>query len=508
MKQSPTPRRRTLQPRLAHLSLALLVLGVLGACNDSSPTGARTRLGSRSLSHDDSVRATFFSRRPAGRSHAATFDAVNDGSISVVSVTPSTFQGFAQPLTIVITLSGPVGSVTVVGNGAIECAGDYGTLVGFDADGTQLGQMSLELIDPTDCSPTDNPDGVTFGAQGTLTVTNGILARVEIRPMSPLEFPVFDLTGHASATYSISIGTAATLQVTCDPASPVRGTAVLCSAKMSDGSTFTITHLKSSSSGSTIIDGDVSSPAPAVTFEWRGRAAVATDVEMSGTSAGKDIRGTSSFVITSRIGVDPQWIEPEFPNFPETPPATSFVTGRPLTAPYPGIRVIPDGYAADQGALGFTFFEYPTKAKAALIGSGPNQGVRYISTSPWEVDPRSGAPAAGVYVEQSLLASDPFYQRQVGPSPFCTQADMGQLSSLILRHENLHWTTARVGAKPLKTQTTIEAITELPGTTVLGAAYQSAQLAFAGAVSAANDLVEGTLLPVKPPNIPVCAMRP
>lgn len=186
-------------------------------------------------------------------------DAVSDGTAAIVSVTPSLSQGFAQPLTISVVVSGLVDTVTVRGSGAIQCSGHCGTLVGYDSAGAILGQTPLQLIDPADCSPPESPDNVTFGATATLAVTNGIIAHFDITPMSPLEFPVFDLTGHASATYAITLGvrTGPTLVVTCTPTSPLRGKPVTCTAMMSDSSAFVPTHFEASSDGKRIVGIDV-----------------------------------------------------------------------------------------------------------------------------------------------------------------------------------------------------------------------------------------------------------
>ena len=167
----------------------------------------------------------------------AASDATSDAGTSLVSLTPGDFQGYSQPETIVGVVSGPVRSVSVTGNGAIKCTGTYGTIIGYDALGVELGRQPLALIDPIDCSTPDNPDDVTYGAAGTLTVTNATIARFDITPMSPLEFPVFDLTGHASATYTITLGSAPSISVACTPGSVVRAssTPVACTASASGG---------------------------------------------------------------------------------------------------------------------------------------------------------------------------------------------------------------------------------------------------------------------------------
>lgn len=121
---------------------AIALAGVGTACGDAPPvpTAHRaTMTRSLGLSPQDSVTAGYFARRSAGN-RTPSRDAVSDGTASIVSVTPSFFQGFAQPAAIQISPSGPVNLVTVIGHGAIECSGDYGTLIAFDATGTELGE--------------------------------------------------------------------------------------------------------------------------------------------------------------------------------------------------------------------------------------------------------------------------------------------------------------------------------------------------------------------------------
>lgn len=511
--RSPSIRHRARWLRAAWQFRAVLVLiaGWVVACTDANPVhprGLMPRVTRQGLSHDDSVARGYFNQpSPVRRPASPSFDAISDGTASIVSVSPSLFQGFAQPSTISVTVAGRVNSVSVVGSGAIECSGSYGTLIGYDATGAELGEAPLQLIDPADCSPDDNPDNVTFGAQATLTVASGIIARFEITPMSPLEFPVFNLVGHASATYAISLGVAPppTLQVKCDPAAPIRGTRVTCTATLSDGSAFTPTHQKSVSGGITIVDADV----PTTTgpsYAWTGIAVVPTDVTIQATMGGTATSASSSFGVTSRIGNSPDWLDPEFKDFPENPPAPTFVGGPPLTAPYPGITVTQSGYNVDEGALGFTFFNYPTTAQTGSPRTGPDAGIRFVLNVTWKPVNAQGA-AAGIYVEQSLQASDPFYQRQTGPSPKCTQSDMAALSSLIQRHESAHWTEARTRAKPLKTQTVIEGLTQLPGDPPIVSAFTNASNAYVKAIADANNAVETSILPVQP-NAPVCEMRP
>jgi hypothetical protein len=195
----------------ARVAAFIVAAWMATACSESPthPVQLSPARSSRGLTHDDSVARGVFapSMNRLSASPAPLLDAISDGSAAIASVTPGWFQGASQPGTISATVTGNVNSVTVVGRGAILCSGNYGDLIGYDADGLELGRTSLQLIDASDCSPPDNPDDVTFGAQATLTVTSGLIARFEITPMSPLNFPVLgNPGGRASQTYTATLG--------------------------------------------------------------------------------------------------------------------------------------------------------------------------------------------------------------------------------------------------------------------------------------------------------------
>lgn len=99
---------------------------------------------------------------------------------------------------ITITFSQPVTHLRISGSGAISCNNFVGALVAYDAQGNQVERQDLTLIDPSDCGD----DGVTFGAQASLSSTAPV-AKVVIVPPSPFQFPVFDLTGNTTANYSL-----------------------------------------------------------------------------------------------------------------------------------------------------------------------------------------------------------------------------------------------------------------------------------------------------------------
>ena len=260
--------------------VALVLAGAAACTGTHDATNLTTRPAEqRGYSRNDSAALSVIRRDVVG----AASNATSDAGTSLVSLTPGDFQGYTQPETIVGVVSGPVRSVSVTGNGAIKCTGTYGTIIGYDALGVELGRQPLALIDPNDCSTPANPDDVTYGASGTLTVTNATIARFDITPMSPLEFPVFDLIGHASATYTIALGSAPSISVVCTPSSVVRAssTPVACSASASGGAlvvtgwTFTPDDAQAG----------VVSSAQTSTF-WTGMAVASGGVTVQGTVGG------------------------------------------------------------------------------------------------------------------------------------------------------------------------------------------------------------------------------
>jgi PKD repeat protein len=209
MSTRPTPRRMPAGQARAWLCATLIAASAGVACTDAGRVAilpapvtisdARSRI--------DSVAAGFFE---AHESHAGLVPraaSMSSGpsatTSSVVSVTPSWFQGPGQHQPITAVLTGPVNSVTVSGMGAILCSGTFGTLIAYDANGAVLASAPLTLIYQPDCGY----DDVTFGATATVTVTQGVIASFKILPMSPFEFPVNGVPGgHGSATYSVSLG--------------------------------------------------------------------------------------------------------------------------------------------------------------------------------------------------------------------------------------------------------------------------------------------------------------
>jgi hypothetical protein len=463
--------RVPVRPRAAFGQL-LVAAAFLSGCNDSPgrldnplrPSSAR-----RGFTHEDSVaRGIIRSQDKTKSAGIASASMTSDNTVSVVSLTPGNFQGFNQPETIVGIVSGPVGSISVSGQGAIKCTGTYGTIIGYDANGVELGRQDLSLIDPSDCSPPDNPDDVTFGAQGTLTVTTGIIAKFEITPMSPLEFPVFDQTGHASATYTITLapGSAPVLSFTCSPTSVIRTRTVTCTAVTGDGSAFTPKRLRSTAADGTVIVDSTLASSSTTQLTWPGVAIVSTNVELTATVGTKDTVVTSSFSVIPRIGQLAGWMDEDFPDtgFPATPPATTWSKATPpFTTKYPGFDFSADRVIAPEGALGQTVFMYPATPGYGKPKTGPNTGVIFFLSVPWQADTRYSGIPVGIYLEQSVNSADPFYQKQKGPPPKCTQTDMASIATVLRGHEVRHWTTARTTIAGVDLVKTLDSATVLPG---------------------------------------------
>lgn len=135
--------------------------------------------------------------------------------------------------------------------------------------------------------------------------------------------------------------------------------------------------------------------------------------------------------------------------------------------------------------------------------------MQYVAELVWVVDSASHGHPQGIYVERSLRENDPFYKRQIGPEPFCTQKDMAKLDSLVEKHEIDHWIQAYTMTTPLQTETKAEKVVQFPGTQDPTLVRQVFLLdsTFRAAVSIANDFVEDVLDPLQQ-NAPVCNMRP
>jgi hypothetical protein len=87
------------------------------------------------------------------------------------------------------------------------------------------------------------------------------------------------------------------LMVSCSPIAPIRRTMVHCSAMMSDSSEFTVTRLRSSVGGTTIVDSTLESATTQTRFTWSGLAIAATRVEIQGIAGAVNTRGEADFIV-------------------------------------------------------------------------------------------------------------------------------------------------------------------------------------------------------------------
>jgi hypothetical protein len=325
------------------------------------------------------------------------------------------------------------------------------------------------------------------------------------------------MTGAGNWTIAFAVigaGTgASSFTVTCNPSSPIRGATVTCTAAANDGSEFTVTRLQSSVGGRKLID---IAPVPASVkhYDWSGEAIAPTQVTVSAILNGSSIEASGTFDVSSRVDAsDTAW---NTPTFPAAAPSTIRVSGAPLTSAYPGIEVTPTGYAADEGSLGVTIFDYPDPRLARAKG-GPNLGLAYIGSPRWNPDPRyNGATQKGIYIETSLSSDDPFYLRQTGRDPkdpstsYCGATEMASLSSLLTRHERLHWTTAQPRARPIQVtwHADLERFYWFPDVPpdAIAKAIVATYGPYANAITAANASVEAALNVES--NAPICVMRP
>lgn len=389
-------------------------------------------------------------------------------------------EGHGQSHPITITFTEPIASITIT----IEdptWAGNF--MTAYAPDGQVVGTVDFAY---NSTPGTNAPDTKTI---------SGAISRVVLTP------PIGDYVA-----YDGTITVRSQLTVTCVPASLVRGETVTCTTTATDGSEFAPTHLTSTTTdGRPIFDADVDSK-PLPQFAWRGPAIMSTSIMVTGTADGKQVTGTGSFSVAPRIGRVPGWMDESFSDdgFPVTPPDPTYVKAKPLSGDYPGFTITGNGYGAPEAGLGLTVYLYPFSPKYAQVKAGPNAGLVFVTNVPWRADERANAPV-GIYLRTSVQSSDPFYKRQIGPSPWCTLSDMAAIHSVLLTHEDRHWTTARDYLSPLDTQRKLEEITLLPGESLdqADATFVQVRTAYANTVTASNNATHAV-----PDNYPACDMRP
>lgn len=183
--------------RLAVLALASMAAACTDSVHQGSPLAANTPAPARREAGTTGCLLSYYTGPGTGCGVTAT----------VSPSSPFMRQSSLPPVQtgpITIVFSGPVTNVRVSGSGAISCNHFVGALVGYDSAGTEIARQNLTLIDPSDCGE----DGVTFGAAAILPAGK-TFRKVVIEPMSPFQFPVYDLTGNSTANYSLFFDQAA-----------------------------------------------------------------------------------------------------------------------------------------------------------------------------------------------------------------------------------------------------------------------------------------------------------
>jgi hypothetical protein len=304
----------------------------------------------------------------------------------------------------------------------------------------------------------------------------------------------------------VTVKPASPLVVTCSPSTAVRVSSVTCTASRADGSQFTPKHLRSTTMDArVIVDGDVANQAT-TRLDWRGPAIVSTQVAVTATVGTKDTTAIGSFSVNPRIGQIAGWMDEDFPDngFSATPPMpTLSKTAPPFSVKYPGFTFSPDTLAGE-GALGVTIYDYPNLPLFATPNAGPNAGISFANSVPWSADSRYAGFGVGIYLEQSTDSADPFYKKQKGPAPYCTQSNMAQIASVLLAHEQRHWNTAHTAVSGVNLMRTLDSAKVIPGesTDGLSTTWTRVSQAYADSITASNTETHSV-----PDNYPSCQVR-
>lgn len=401
----------------------LFVVVALAACRDGGApvtTPLSTTVG-RALSHSDSIEAGYFQPRS---STTATADetCTSDCPVLIGADPPSMFQGYTQPNPVRLYFSGPAGRVTVVGSGAIQCSsGQYGTLVGYDASGVEIGRTDLQLTNPADCSPPENPDDVTFGAQATLE-TSVPMATAEILPMSPLEFLVLgNCCGHASATYTVTVekGHLGDINLVCS-GRELRGEVVICTATPKDPSqTLVVTGWIFESTDGVVVDRD---PSTASNPTWQGQLVKNGQVTVMGTLDGNPAQSAPvSVSVTQRNWLGISIVEKDHMILnPDS---------------------LPDRPTAFYGQLGLTTLALPynpqkvTEFSVLVSDGGPNDGLQYLTGIPVKTETRPMINNTALAVNSDFWLIQEKIQKTKGGHTYCGRDFVTGIIPLVEAHE-------------------------------------------------------------------------
>lgn len=383
------------------------------------------------VSPGDSSRATIQITRDAPRPNL-------DVSASAVSYTASpslhqsAFPGRVQTEPVTITFTSPVGSVAISGSGAISCSGDYGILEAYGAEGQLVDRKLMTLIDQSDCGA----DNVTHGAHGTVSSAEGII-RIVIAPMSPMSFPVFNLTGYATAYYSVRIlAQHVGAQASCSSPTPVRGTPTSCSVAVTGGVEFTVLERRAKGKAFEIVEYPNVTVSANQRHEWGGGEAVAkTEVrfKVRYIASGKSQERT----VSAKYDVQQRSWNPF--TLVNAPDHVRGLAGRMQEYPENGVL----------GVFGFDGPALNNTGKISTVQSGPNRGLSYYNA------PITLGGDSYAYTHPGMYANEAggrqWYDDQNGRgSGTCLQNALPDLASMIEVHEGVtqlpdasHWGIAR-----------------------------------------------------------------
>jgi hypothetical protein len=403
----------------------MLLLVAVGCHDARSVQLLAPEAAQRSYTREDSVAAGYFERNGTSAQSATVSVASTTCSsdcVALISADPGLFQGYTQPNPITLTLAGRVGSVTVVGQGSIQCSGSYGDLIGYDAAGAEIGRTSLQLIDPADCSPDWNPDNVTYGAQATLTTTVPI-ARAVITPMSPLEFTVRgNCCGHASATYSVSLAAIPLPEIKVTCTGPFQRTEVIkCTAEPPDAAQ---TLAVASWSFTSIHFERVERAANPTSTTWEGQLVTDGDILVTGTLDGKEAE--SKPVHVSVIARD--WTDKK-------------ATQKIHTIVFPStLPVRPTAFKGQLGQMEPNLI-FNAGASSVVSDDGPNESMVYLTDLPVTTQTK---PQVNT---NALTATSDFYKiqetqtRKIGQITYCGKSVVTDIIPGVETHEGYDPTT-------------------------------------------------------------------
>jgi hypothetical protein len=167
LRTSPSRMRGAIRA----LPLALLLF--MGACNETPVTPVSRLQAPRTPSRE------FQGEVPS------CDPSIMDCSVALqVYAWPSWYTTAAYPDVVTLEFYPSVRKIQLVGTGTVLCSGDYGNLIAFAADSTQIKSVRLELRE----SCWGPSPGYAYATGATLLSDNVPIAYAKITPMSPLKW--------------------------------------------------------------------------------------------------------------------------------------------------------------------------------------------------------------------------------------------------------------------------------------------------------------------------------